>query len=735
MSAPIRRSIGFLCALVSLSTVAGHLTASDTVSFVNDVMPVLTKAGCNSGECHAKAGMGQNGFRLSLLGFEPAEDYEHLVKEARSRRITPAAPDQSLFLLKASGTWPHGGGGRLPRDSSGYQVIRKWISQGLPDGRDNDPELTAIEVSPTAETLQKGAGRQLKVFARYSDKSSRDVTRLALYEANDRAMAEVDEKGLVTTSDLPGKVAIMVRYSGKATVFNAAIPLGAPVEDLPQPRNFVDSLVLKNLKLLGIPPSPLIDDATFLRRATLDIAGRLPTLGEAGAFLNSTNSHKREALIDTLLQSPDYADYFANKWTALLKNRRDSPADITANFAFFSWMRDSLLANKPYDQLVRELLAATGTILGNPPVAWYKRVKDPKDQIEDVAQLFLGVRMQCAQCHHHPFERWSQDDYYSFTAFFSRIGRKPTGIQGEDMIYHQRGVAEAKNVRSGNLLRPAALGDKIPEILPDEDPRLLLADWMGGKENPFFAKALVNRYWKHFFKRGLIEPEDDIRDTNPPSNPELLAALEERFIRSGFDLRDLVRVIAGSRTYQFSSEPNDHNLADRQNFSRFQPRRLQAEVLLDSIDQLIGTTTSFADLPAGTRAVALPDTSYNKASPFLKVFGRPEGASVCECERVTSSSLAQSLHLMNGGDIKSKLSAGTGRAAALSKDKRPTDEKVREIYLAAFARDPNQDELKTALAFLDDPITDANGNRVSDRHKFEDLLWALMNTKEFLFNH
>lgn len=726
---------GRLVLLAALCLVAPRSWATEPINFVNDVVPVLTKAGCNSGECHAKAGMGQNGFELSLLGFEPEEDYEHLVKEARSRRITPAAPDQSLFLLKASGTWPHGGGGRLPRDSDGYRVLREWISQGLPKGDKNAPAIAAIEVTPVSETLAKGASRQLKVVARYSDKSVRDVTRLALFEANDRAMASVDDAGKVTVSNLPGKVAIMIRYSGQATVFNISIPLGAPVPKLPSPRNFVDELVFKNLELLGIPPSPVVDDATFLRRATLDIAGRMPTAEEASGFLADTNAAKRDAIIDTLLKGPDYADYFANKWTALLKNRRDSPADITANFAFFSWVRDSLLANKPYNQMVRELLAATGTILGNPPVAWYKRVTDPKEQIEDVAQLFLGVRMQCAQCHHHPFERWSQDDYYSFTAFFSRIGRKPTGIQGEDMIYHKRGIAEAKNVKSGALLRPAALGTDIPEIAPDTDPRLLLADWMGTKDNPFFAKSLVNRYWKHFFKRGLIEPEDDIRDTNPPTNPELLAALEKHFIDSGFDLKALVGVIVRSRTYQLSSEPNEHNLIDTQNFSRFQPRRLQAEVLLDSIDQLTGSATSFADLPAGTRAVALPDNSYNKSSAFLQVFGRPDGASVCECERVTSPSLAQSLHLMNGSDIRSKLSGGSGRAAALAKDKRPDNEKIRELYLAAFARAPRDAELKTALAYLKEPISDANGNGISDRHKFEDLLWALINTKEFLFNH
>ena len=420
-------------------------------------------------------------------------------------------------------------------------------------------------------------------------------------------------------------------------------------------KNFVDEHVFANLNQIGIPPSELCDDATFLRRVTLDIAGRLPREDEAKAFLESTEPDKREKAVDALLRSPEYADFFASKWTPLLKNRRDDRSDITSNFAFHAWIRDSLLANVPYDQFVRELLAATGTVVGNPPVAWYKRVKDPKQQLEDVAQLFLGVRMQCAQCHHHPFERWSQDDYYSLAAFFSQVGRKPTATRGEDLIFHKRGAATATNVKTGEALRPAALGDSVGEISPDADPRLRLADWMSSRDNPFFAKALVNRYWKHFFKRGLVEPEDDIRDTNPPTNPELLAALEKHFIESGFDLKSLIRAITTSSTYQLSSKPNKYNLVDRQNYSRYYPRRMQAEVMLDSVNDLTGATTTFANLPAGTRAVALPDNSYNRASAFLQVFGRPNSQSVCECERVQSSSLAQSLHLINSSEVKSKL--------------------------------------------------------------------------------
>ena len=709
------------------------------ISFVNDIVPVLTKAGCNAGACHAKAGGGQNGFQLSLLGFESAEDFEHLVMEGRGRRISLTNPSQSLLLLKASGEIAHGGGKRLPKSSQGYALMLNWIRQGMPMDLPSGPKLVGVDLEPKKISFRPNQEQQLKAMARYSDGTVRDVTSQALYFSNDNAMAQVSEGGLVKALDITGKVAVMVRYQGVVTVFNALIPLGAPIEQIPVAKNFVDEAVFANLKLLGIPPSEVCDDATFIRRVSLDIGGRLPSEEETKAFLANKSAGKRGQWIEELLRSPDYADFFAGKWTAVLKNRRDDASDIVSNFAFHAWVRDSLLANKPYDQFVRELLAATGTVVGNPPVAWYKRVKEPKDQIEDVAQLFLGVRMQCAQCHHHPFERWSQDDYYSLAAFFSQVGRKPSGTRGEDLIFHKRGMAAAKNIKSGLSLKPAALGDQVAAIAPDEDPRLRLADWLRSPKNPFFAKALVNRYWKHFFQRGLIEPEDDIRESNPASNPELLAALEKRFIESGFDLKDLVRVITTSNAYQLSALPNKHNVGDRQNYSRYYPRRLPAEVMLDAVDKLAGTQTDFSNLPSGTRAVALPDNSYNN-NPFLRVFGRPEGESVCECERIQSSSLAQSLFMINANDIRQKLAnQSTGRAQRLANDKRPAKEKIEELYFAAFGRQPRPDELQTALNYLTEKRINAQGKPVdAGRAAFEnyqDLIWALMNSKEFLFNH
>jgi hypothetical protein len=712
---------------------------AEQVSFRDEVVPILTKAGCNAGVCHAKAGGGQNGFELSLLGFEPEDDYDRLVREAGGRRILPTDPDHSLLLQKASGQIPHGGGTRLGVDTPEFALLRDWIAQGAPRNSAAAAVVTSLEVQPPSGVVQRGERQQLAVAAHYSDGSVRDVTRLALFESHNDAMAEVDANGLVTVHDVPGNVAIMIRYQSHSGTFLASVPLGAPVSSFPESRNFVDDLVFANLSELGIPASPVCDDSTFLRRVSLDIAGRLPTPAETESFLADAAADKRDRAIERLVNSGSYADYFANKWTALLKNRRDEAADITSNFAFHAWVRDSLLSNLPYDQFVRQLLAATGTVVGNPPVAWYKRVKDPKQQLEDVSQLFLGVRMQCAQCHHHPFERWSQDDYYGLAAFFSRVGRKPTDTRGEDLIFHQRGLATAVNVRTGEELRPAALGDAMGDIPPDVDPRLRLADWMASPENPFFARALVNRYWKHFLGRGLIEPEDDIRETNPPTNPALLTALEEHFVNSGYDLQELVRTITRSQVYQLSATPNAHNLVDRQSYSRFYPRRMQAEVLLDAIDDVAGTRTSFANLPAGTRAIALPDNSYNKASAFLRVFGRPDSTSVCECERVQSSSLAQSLHLINSAEMKAKLSQRGGRADTLSKAQQQPAAIVEEIYLAAFSRGPDAEELAVAIDYLQPSDTEnantAQPNQQSTQENLEDLIWALINTKEFLFNH
>jgi hypothetical protein len=501
----------------------------------------------------------------------------------------------------------------------------------------------------------------------------------------------------------------------------------------------VDEVVFKKLKTVGMPPSELCDDATFLRRSCVEIAGRLPTIEETRRFLADQDPQKRDHWIETLLASPDYADNFANKWSSLLRNKRTAPTQMRGTYAFHDWIRDSLMVNKPYDQFVREIIAASGEMSENPPTTWYRQVSSVQSQVEDSAQLFLGVRLKCAQCHHHPFERWSQQDYYSYSAFFSLVGRKASGMPGEEMIFARRGMASATNPKNKQVVKPAGLGSAPVALSPDEDPRMALADWMADKNNPFFAKALVNRYWKHFFGRGLVDPEDDMRETNPATNPELLNALAKNFIENGFDLKQLVRTIAQSQVYQLSAIPNQYNGVDKQYFSRYYPKRLTAEILLDAVNQVAKAENKFDGLPGGTRAVQLPDNSFNAASYFLTVFGRPDASTSCECERSGDASLAQSLHLINSKELYDKLAAEKSAAAQLAADKaRKNEEKIRELYYASFSREPDGQEMELARGYIEKKTKGKEGKpeeAVAVRQAYEDIIWALVNTKEFEFNH
>lgn len=699
------------------------------ISFPGKIVPIFTKLGCNGGGCHGKVA-GQNGFKLSLLGFGPKEDHEHLTSESRGRRISLANPDGSLLLLKSINASPHGGGQRLEKDSHEYRIMRRWIAQGMPYGEASDAELVSIDVFPNHRRMRSESSQQLSVLAKYSDGSFEDITRAAVFESNDPTMASVSDHGLVDLNDVVGDVAVMTRYQGHVSVFQADIPLsraaGASEPQYTDPSgNLVDELVWKKLKSLSIPASDLCDDNSFLRRVTLDLAGRMPSRIEVEAFMANNDSQKRNAVVERLLASEDYADFFAGKWNTILRNQRSGGALRFASMAFHNWIRESIYQNQPYDQFVRDIVAASGSVASHPPVVWYQQVTDTNQRIEDAAQLFLGQRIQCARCHHHPYEKWSQADYTQLSAFFTTISKKNMGDPTEPNFFTKVGGASAKDPSSGKNLSPAGLDAEPVEITPYQDPRQVFAEWMTNPENPFFAKAFVNRYWKHFMGRGLVEPEDDLRVTNPPSNPELIEGLADHFVRYGYDAKSLIRLIVQSKTYQLSSNAKPENLGDKRSYSRYYPKRLQAEVLLDAIDHVTLSPTRFSGMPPGIRAVSLPDTSFD--SYFLTVFGRPQSSTACECERSQEANLSQSLHLLNSEEIQGKLASDAGRAASLAKDPRTPDEKVTELYLISLGRHPTEIEQQASVAYV--------AGKENQREAYEDLIWSLINSKEFLFNH
>lgn len=695
------------------------------VDFHNQVVPIFTKFGCNGGGCHGKAA-GQAGFKLSLLGFEAEDDYERLVMESRGRRIFPAIPDQSLLLLKAINESPHGGGQRMDKDSHEYRVLRRWIASGMPLGNGKDRQVQRIDVWPSGRQVQRGNTQQLSVVAHYSDGSIEDITHTAQYESNNNDLATVDEKGFVQVGRQSGDVAVMARYQGKVTVFRASVPLGLQIDQFPPTRNIVDQAVFAKLKTLGIPPSKMSDDSTFIRRVTVDICGRLPTIDETQSYLASTDPNKADALVDRLLASEDYANYFARKWVLILRNKRDSVGEQLGSFAFHNWLKESFYQNKSYDRIVRELLTASGSLEANPPLAWWREVPDTEARVEDSAQLFLGQRLQCARCHHHPFEKWSQSDYFQMAAFFSTVTKKEGPTPENPLFVSRVANASAAHPKSGKALVPTGLDAAPASLQAADDPRNELVNWMVRPDNPFFAKSLTNRYWKHFMGTGLVEPEDDLRVTNPPSNQELMDGLAAQFVESKYDLKQLIRTICTSSVYRLSADANEHNIGDSTSYSRYYPKRLQAEVLLDAIDQTVMTETSFDTLPKGTRAVQLPDTGF--ASYFLDTFGRPAGATSCECERLNEATLAQSLHLLNSKEMQAKLVSDAGRAASMNASSQPAAELINELYMAALSRPATPAELETTQKYIADRAD-------KKRQALEDIVWAIVNSKEFLFNH
>ncbi len=696
------------------------------ISFRTQIVPVFSKLACNSGGCHGKA-TGQNGFKLSLLGFDPDYDYNAVVKAGRGRRVFPAAPERSLLLTKATGTLPHGGGERLQPEDPEYQLLRRWIAQGMSPGSKNDAYLVRIECFPKSAIMDRHAQQQMIVTAHYSDGSSRDVTREAQFKSNDLHIATVEESGLVSTDDGSGDTAVMARYLGFVDVFRVTVPLDRSKNPWPHVpvNNYIDELVQAKWKKLNLVPSAMADDATFLRRAQIDLIGTFPKPEEVRAFLADKDPQKRSKLIDQLLARNEYADYWAITWGDILRNKRRNGREAQrGTYAFHAWIRNALATNMPYDQFVRNIIAAQGTVDQHPPVIWYREVRNLIHQTNDTAQLFLGTRINCAQCHHHPYEKWSQDDYYQLQAFFARMGRKSGENAAEPAIY-VRPDGDVRNPATGKVMQPRGLDGPELKISEEEDPRQKLVDWMVDPKNPFFAPAISNRLWAHFMTRGLVEPLDDMRVTNPPSNPELLDALAQDLISHGFDLKHLIRTIMNSSTYQLSSEPIPQNIDDQQNYARAYPRRIIAEVMLDGLCLVTGAPDRFDGLPEGTRAIQLPDEGVG--SYFLDIFGRPMRDTPCECERTRDANLAQTLHLLNSNEMQSKLNANNGRLAALLKEKRAPAEITEELYLAAFGRLPTAKETETVLTYV--------AEQSDPRAAWEDLVWALLNSKEFLFVH
>jgi hypothetical protein len=723
-SAEVRVSVAGKSAIAKV-TVADY-GVEEVINFRNHVEPVLTKNGCNAGGCHGKA-TGQNNFRLSLLGFDADYDYNALAKEARGRRVFPAVPEQSLLIRKATGDSPHGGGRRIKTGSAEYELLVRWIRQGMPKGAVTDPHVVGIECFPKAIVSDRNVEQQVLVTAHFSDGTSRDVTREVQFKSNAEDVAAVNELGLVRTFENSGSTAVMARYMGQVDVCRITIPLAeaASQSQAIAKRNYVDELVQAKWKQLNLQPSPLADDTTFLRRAYLDAIGTLPTPDEVRAFLKDTDTDKRSKVVDRLLSRSEYADFWAVKWGDLLRNkRRGQKEQMRGTYAFHAWIRTAFATNMPYDQFVRNIIAAQGTVDQHPPVIWYRTVRNLTAQTNDTAQLFLGTRINCAQCHHHPYEKFSQDDYYKLQAFFARMGQKQGESPNEPAIF-VRETGQVRNPSTNKIMEPAGLDGPPVVTSESEDPRHKLVDWMAAPDNPYFARAIANRYWAHFMGRGLVDPVDDMRVTNPPTNPELLDALAKDFIAHKFDLKHLIRTIMTSSAYQLSSEPTPENIHDTQNYARAYPRRMIAEVLLDAVNQVAGTIEPFNGLPKGTRAIQLPDESVG--SYFLDVFGRPSRETPCECERPKEANLAQALHLLNSPDLENKIKNGAGRLAGLLKSKATDATIVEELYLAAYGRLPRADEVTTVAEY----VRDAGDRKTA----YEDLVWSLVNSKEFLFNH
>ncbi len=703
------------------------------LSFRLDVMPVFFRAGCNSGGCHGAAA-GKDGFHLGLFGYDPAGDYYRLTQQIPGRRIDFAVPEQSLLLLKAIGAVPHSGGRRFKADSEYYNTLLKWIQAGAPDDAANVPTITGLSLVPDKIVFgPKDKKRPLQVVAKYSDGANRTVNNLALYLTNNKTTADIDEQGVVT----PGK-------RGDTFVFArfAKFTVGAEITVLPPgsfkwPKlassNYIDDLVYAKLKNLRILPSAAATDEQFLRRVYIDLAGLLPTPDEYDRFMKDRAADKRAKLIDQLLARDEFADLWTTRWAEMLKIRSDNNSsfgtDRKAAYAYYEWIHDQVRKNTPLDQFVRAQVASTGSNLRNPATNLYTMLPqgqyDPKAVAQDVAEVFTGMRVQCAQCHNHPFDRWTQEDYYGFVSFFTGVKRKVASEEREFFIYDDPNAAPAKHLLDGHPVPAHFLGGDAPDT-KGKDPRVALADWLTAKDNPLFRENLANRIWAQFFGRGIVDPVDDVRISNPPSNRELLQALGQHLADYNFDAKRLMRDICNSRIYQLSTVPNDTNRDDDQQFSHQHLRRLRADVLLDSIAEVTAVPSSFNETPNGYRAVQLFEGVNRSNNYFLKTFGLCSRESVNASETRSEPTLAQALHLVNGDTVESKLNRSTVVAKLLDGKKKP-DDILDDLFIRAYSRKPSEPERKKLL-----PLVASHPN---DRQPYDDIFWALLNSTEFAFNH
>jgi uncharacterized protein DUF1549/uncharacterized protein DUF1553 len=700
-------------------------TADRPISFKLDVMPIFMRAGCNTGACHGAA-RGKDGFRISLFGFDPDGDYHRLTREMSGRRISIALPEECLIVEKSTGIVNHTGGERFKPKSELYGTLIRWLEAGAPKDAADVAKPIAVDFYPPKLVLEgEGSAQRMTVRAKYSDGTDRDVTSLARFMTNNDVSAKIDEDGRVTAGQR-GEAYVFARFAtftvGSQVI---VIPKGLKYEWTKVPeRNYVDALVFDKLKKLRILPSELCTDEVFLRRAFLDITGMLPTREEYDRFIGDKAADKRDKLVDELLARKEFSELWVMKWAELLQIRTDDNRQVSYKTAlgYFNWLQARAEDNVPFNEMVRDLLSANGGTFANPASTFYQIERDTLKTAENVAQIFMGMRIQCAQCHNHPFDRWTMDDYYSFAAFFSQIGRKNAEDPRERIIF-DRGDGEVKHPVGGRTMEPKFLGGEVADV-KGKDRRQVLADWLASPKNPFFARNLANTVWAHFFGKGIIDPVDDVRVSNPPSNPELLDALAKRFTEYKYDFKKFVREICTSRVYQLATEGNASNETDTRNFAKGPIRRIRAEVLLDVISEVTDTPNKFRGLPLGARAVQIADG--NTTNYFLRTFGRATRETVCSCEVKMDPNLSQALHLLNGDTVNQRIQQGGVVQKLLSAGKTP-EQVVEDLYIRCLGRKPTPAQIEKVKPISTD--------KAAAKTELEDLFWALLNANEFIFNH